>query len=131
MNILILFELVLAENVRNLYNIILENYNSLSPPVTGSLDLDRRTIIDVGVDLIWINEIDPAATKYDALIFWELTWHDDRLTWEGIYFKLHSLESNGDPRSNKRPGEWISHLKGPKSFQCKFHRATRQCYLDT
>ena len=93
MNILILFEFgvfavlcpVLAKNVRDLYSNILENYNSLSPPVTGSLDLDRRTIIDVGVDLIWINEIDPAATKYDALIFWELTWHDDRLTWEGIY----------------------------------------------
>ena len=90
MNILILFEfgVLLADNVRDLYSNILENYNSLSPPVTGSLDLDRRTIIDVGVDLIWINEIDPAATKYDALIFWELTWHDDRLTWEGIYFEL-------------------------------------------
>ena len=86
MNLFIFFELgVFAENVRNLYTNILENYNSLSPPLTGSLELDRRTIIDVGVDLIWINEIDPAATKYDALIFWELTWHDDRLTWEGIY----------------------------------------------
>ena len=90
MNFLILFEIgvILADYVRDLYSNILENYNSLSPPVTGSLDLDRRTIIDVGVDLIWINEIDPAATRYDALIFWELTWHDDRLTWEGIYFKL-------------------------------------------
>ena len=87
MNLFIFFELgVFAQNVRDLYSNILENYNSLSPPDTGSLDLDRRTIIDVGVDLIWINEIDPAATKYDALIFWELTWHDDRLTWEGIDF---------------------------------------------
>ena len=71
MYILILFEfgVLLADNVRELYSNILENYNSLSPPVTGSLDLDKRTIIDVGVDLIWINEIDPAATRYDGSFF--------------------------------------------------------------
>ena len=107
MNLFIFFELgVFAQNVLDLYTNILENYNSLSPPLTGSLDFDRRTIIDVGVDLIWINEIDPAATKYDALIFWELTWHDDRLTWEGIDF----LESS-DTRTVFCPGQGMWRLQ--------------------
>ena len=99
MNVLIIFihvqGLLAGKTVRDLYATILENYSSISPPSTGSLDLDSRTIIDVGVDLIWINEIDPASTSYDALTFWELTWIDDRLSWDENNFDASFIELPG------------------------------------
>ena len=44
------------------------------------------TDMDIGVDLIWLNYVNPAEAQYEGDYVFEIKWHDGRLNWSESSF---------------------------------------------
>ena len=53
---------------------VFANYNKFAPP-------SRDVNIDLKIDLIWLNTVQPATSYYDASFNWRVKWQDNRLSW--------------------------------------------------
>ena len=53
---------------------VFAKYNKFAPP-------SRDVIIDLKIDLIWLNTVQPSTSYYDASFNWRVKWQDKRVSW--------------------------------------------------
>ena len=71
---------------------VFAKYNKFAPP-------SRDVIIDLKIDLIWLNTVQPSTSYYDASFNWRVKWQDKRLSWSNTSSDISYI------------GKMISHRK--------------------
>ena len=56
-----------------------------------------QSIVGLGIDLLWLDNVDPLKNSYHATFVLEFEWTDDRLKWSRVW-----VDSNKD---------WIVHFQ--------------------
>ena len=55
-----------------------------APPMNNG----SQSAIGLGIDLLWLDNVDPLRNSYHATFVLEFEWTDDRLKWSRVVFEV-------------------------------------------
>ena len=55
-----------------------------APPMNNG----TQSAVGLGIDLLWLDNVDPLRNSYHATFVLEFEWTDDRLKWSRVVFEV-------------------------------------------